>query len=84
MNGIRVAAEFAQAAIDLVTDPRIRNVRECAHRECVLLFLPAHQGRLWCSPARCGNRARVARYYRRHKISADASTNPRTPDDAEE
>ena len=28
--------------------------------------LPAHPRRRWCSPARCGNRARVARYYQRH------------------
>ncbi|MFD0515426.1 CGNR zinc finger domain-containing protein [Streptomyces aureus] len=35
----------------------------------MLLFLPAHPRRRWCSAARCGNRARVARYYQRHKSS---------------
>ncbi|WP_253798373.1 CGNR zinc finger domain-containing protein [Nocardia amikacinitolerans] len=28
---------------------------------------PAHPKRRWCSPDRCGNRVRVARYYRKHK-----------------
>ncbi|NGO80928.1 hypothetical protein G6045_35505, partial [Streptomyces sp. YC504] len=26
-----------------------------------------NSGPRWCSPARCGNRTRVARYYQRHK-----------------
>jgi predicted RNA-binding Zn ribbon-like protein len=32
-----------------------------------MVFLPAHPRRRWCSPTRCGNRARVARYYQRHR-----------------
>ncbi|MEV3921501.1 CGNR zinc finger domain-containing protein [Actinomadura coerulea] len=32
-----------------------------------MLFLPAHPRRRWCSAARCGNRVRVARHYRRHR-----------------
>jgi predicted RNA-binding Zn ribbon-like protein len=32
-----------------------------------MLFLPAHPRRRWCSPQLCGNRVRVARYYRRHR-----------------
>lgn len=62
-----LVAELAESAIDLVTGPRIRSVRACAHPGCVLLILPTHQGRSWCSPARCGNRARVVRYETRHK-----------------
>ncbi|NGN66182.1 hypothetical protein G5C51_20070, partial [Streptomyces sp. A7024] len=31
----------------------------------------SHPRRRWCSATRCGNRARVARYYERHK--ADGS-----------
>jgi predicted RNA-binding Zn ribbon-like protein len=65
--GERVAARLAEATADLLADPAIGNVRECAGEDCVLLFLPGHPRRQWCSAARCGNRARVARYYQRHK-----------------
>ncbi|QIS12259.1 CGNR zinc finger domain-containing protein [Nocardia arthritidis] len=65
--GARLAAVLADAAADLLTDPRITELRRCAADDCVLLFLPNHPRRQWCSPERCGNRARVARYYQRHK-----------------
>jgi predicted RNA-binding Zn ribbon-like protein len=60
-------AELAEAAVDLLTDPAITKVRSCDGPGCRLLFLPAHPRRRWCSPAQCGNRTRVARYYQRHK-----------------
>lgn len=65
--GTRVAAALAEAAATFLTDPAIGKLRRCAAEDCVLLFVPTHPRRQWCSPARCGNRARVARYYRRHK-----------------
>ena len=65
--GARLAAELAESTADLLTNPAITEVRVCAARDCVLLVLPAHPRRQWCSAARCGNRARVARYYERHK-----------------
>ncbi|MEU3776495.1 CGNR zinc finger domain-containing protein [Streptomyces sp. NPDC032472] len=63
----RLAAELAEAAMDLLADPRVGEVRECEGADCVLLFLPAHPRRRWCVASACGNRARVARYYARHK-----------------
>ncbi|MFD9258937.1 CGNR zinc finger domain-containing protein, partial [Streptomyces sp. NPDC059538] len=63
----RLAAELAEAAAELLTDPRVGQVRECEAHDCVLLFLPAHPRRRWCVASACGNRARVARYYARHK-----------------
>ncbi|MFJ5551275.1 CGNR zinc finger domain-containing protein [Streptomyces sp. NPDC093225] len=63
----RLAAELAEAVADLLTDPRLDRVRQCEGHDCVLLFLPAHPRRRWCVPSVCGNRARVARYYERHK-----------------
>ncbi|GAA3380593.1 MULTISPECIES: CGNR zinc finger domain-containing protein [Streptomyces] len=63
----RLAAELAEAVVELVTDPRVMAVRECEASDCVLLFLPAHPRRRWCVASACGNRARVARYYARHK-----------------
>ncbi|GAA2813171.1 CGNR zinc finger domain-containing protein [Crossiella cryophila] len=62
----RVGAELAQAVAELFAGP-VESVRECESEDCVLLFLPAHPRRRWCSAQRCGNRARVARYYQRHK-----------------
>ncbi|MFH8339802.1 CGNR zinc finger domain-containing protein [Streptomyces sp. AM6-12] len=72
--GVRVAAALAEAAAGLLTDPAIGRLKECEADGCVLVFLPAHPRRRWCSPARCGNRARVARYYQRHS----AAQPPRT------
>ncbi|MFG2341655.1 CGNR zinc finger domain-containing protein [Streptomyces yangpuensis] len=63
----RLAAELADAVVELLTDPRAGQVRECEAHDCVLLFLPAHPRRRWCVAGVCGNRARVARYYARHK-----------------
>ncbi|MFE7626407.1 CGNR zinc finger domain-containing protein [Streptomyces sp. NPDC057509] len=65
--GSQVAAALAAEVAGLLADPDIRKVRECEADDCTMLFLPAHPRRRWCSAARCGNRARVARYYQRHK-----------------
>jgi predicted RNA-binding Zn ribbon-like protein len=65
--GTRLAALLAEAAATLLADPAVARVKECEADDCVLLFLPAHPRRRWCSPARCGNRTRVARHYRRHR-----------------
>ncbi|MEU9375604.1 CGNR zinc finger domain-containing protein [Streptomyces sp. NPDC048255] len=63
----RLAAELAEAVAELLTAPRVTEVRSCEAEDCVLLFLPAHPRRRWCVASACGNRARVARYYARHK-----------------
>jgi predicted RNA-binding Zn ribbon-like protein len=69
-RGTRTAillAQLADATAELLTSPAIRQVRRCEGRGCRMLFLPANPRRRWCSPAVCGNRARVARYYQLHK-----------------
>ncbi|WP_329384622.1 ABATE domain-containing protein [Streptomyces sp. NBC_01351] len=66
----RLAAELAEAVVDLLTGPRWESVRACEGEGCRLLFLPAHPRRRWCVASVCGNRARVARYYARHKGEA--------------
>lgn len=63
----RLAAGFAEAAVELLADPAIRRVRRCDAPTCVMVFLPRNPNRRWCTPSICGNRARVARYYLRHK-----------------
>jgi predicted RNA-binding Zn ribbon-like protein len=66
----RLAAELAQAAVDLLTDPAVAKLRRCGAEDCVMLFVPAHPRRQWCSPERCGNRVRVARHYERRKTGS--------------
>ncbi|MEV4879280.1 CGNR zinc finger domain-containing protein [Streptomyces cyaneofuscatus] len=65
--GVRLAALFAEDAAALLAGPAGSRVRACGAEDCVMLFVPAHPSRRWCSAARCGNRARVARYYQRHR-----------------
>ncbi|MGW1085879.1 CGNR zinc finger domain-containing protein [Streptomyces sp. NPDC002596] len=67
--GAQVAAALAESVVDLLADPAFGSVRECEAADCTMLFLPAHPRRRWCSASRCGNRARVARYYQRHKTT---------------
>ncbi|WP_051218597.1 CGNR zinc finger domain-containing protein [Nocardioides insulae] len=63
----RLAATFAEATVRLLTGPDIGKVRLCDAPACVMLFLARNPNRRWCMPSICGNRARVARYYLRHK-----------------
>ena len=63
----RIACSFAEATIELLAAPLILRVRRCDAPDCVALFLPRNPSRRWCTPRICGNRARVARYYLRHK-----------------
>lgn len=65
--GARLAGWLAESAAGLLADPSVTKIRQCEADDCVLLFLPAHPRRRWCSAARCGNRVRVARHYQRHK-----------------
>ena len=58
--------EVAQAAVELLGGPDREQLRACHAPGCVLFFLKDHPRREWCSGA-CGNRARAARHYRRHR-----------------
>jgi len=54
----------AQAVADLLSGPRFEYVRRCEGPACTLWFVErtkAHSRR-WCSPAQCGNRAKVAAF----------------------
>ncbi|MEU4702991.1 CGNR zinc finger domain-containing protein [Nonomuraea dietziae] len=61
-----IVSAIAEAAVVLFgQDDRLR-LRACQGPGCVLYFLKNHPRREWCSAA-CGNRARGARHYRRHR-----------------
>ncbi|HEX6077241.1 MAG TPA: ABATE domain-containing protein [Micromonosporaceae bacterium] len=57
-------SEIAQLTIRLVGSPHRELVRPCRAPGCVLFYFRTHPRREWCS-APCGNRARVARHYRK-------------------
>jgi predicted RNA-binding Zn ribbon-like protein len=56
-------ARIAGQAVDLFARPS--TLGACQAPGCVQYFVRDHPRRGWCSAA-CGNRARVARHYRRH------------------
>jgi predicted RNA-binding Zn ribbon-like protein len=60
-------ARLAAQAVNLLARPS--TLGACEAPGCVRYFVRDHPRRGWCSAA-CGNRARVARHYRRHHSSA--------------
>jgi predicted RNA-binding Zn ribbon-like protein len=67
-----LVAVLARAAVEFLTGPRRERLRACAAPRCVRYFVKAHGRQEWCKPS-CGNRARVARHYRRHRASSENS-----------
>ncbi|MDG4824489.1 CGNR zinc finger domain-containing protein [Asanoa sp. WMMD1127] len=65
-GGNAALAATARGAIELLADEtRLTRLRRCASPTCSMLFLAETTRRQWCTPNICGNRARVARHYRR-------------------
>jgi predicted RNA-binding Zn ribbon-like protein len=59
-------AFIATQAAEFVSDPsKVSRLRRCANPDCSMIFVAVNPQRSWCAPGVCGNRARVARYYRR-------------------
>jgi predicted RNA-binding Zn ribbon-like protein len=65
--GPRAVALIARAGVELFAGPARVELRACLAPGCVLYFLADHPRREWCSTA-CGNRARAARHYSRHRV----------------
>jgi predicted RNA-binding Zn ribbon-like protein len=65
-----VLQQLAADAVAVLTGPQAGRLRRCANPDCVLQFIASNPRRRWCSSALCGNRARVARHYRRHREAA--------------
>jgi predicted RNA-binding Zn ribbon-like protein len=64
---------IASQAVALFTAAGQPPLRACLAPGCVLFFVQHHPRREWCSSG-CGNRARVARHYRRHHLSPGSAT----------
>ena len=59
-------AFIATQAAEFLSDPsKVRRLRRCANPACSMIFIAVNPRRSWCAPGLCGNRVRVARYYRR-------------------
>lgn len=67
----RVLASIAQQSIGLLTGEDQRRLRACRAPGCVQYFVKDRLRPEWCSSS-CGNRARAARHYRRHRKRARA------------
>lgn len=65
-------ATIARAAMDLLSGPLRADLRACHAPGCVKFFLKDHPRREWCCD-HCGNRARAARHYARHRVSQEPS-----------
>jgi predicted RNA-binding Zn ribbon-like protein len=65
----RVLWPVVRSAADLVTSTDLERLRICEGAGCGWLFLDAtrNRSRRWCNMAVCGNRAKVKRFYERHK-----------------
>ena len=63
----------ARSAIDLICADGAGRLRRCANPACSMLFVAESARRVWCTPNVCGNRARVARHYRRHRIQRETT-----------
>ena len=66
-------AAVARSLIEIVTGPGVDRLRRCANPACGMLFIAEDARRKWCTTNICGNRARVARHYHRHRDTAEAA-----------
>ncbi len=60
---------IARSAVDLLASERVEFVRLCASQTCEWLFLDESKNhrRRWVDMSKCGNRAKVKRFYARQK-----------------
>jgi predicted RNA-binding Zn ribbon-like protein len=65
----RMLWAVAQSLEDLLTSTELIAVRECAAQDCGRLFVDTSRNRTrrWCDMRSCGNRAKVRRFYARHR-----------------
>jgi len=66
---------IARDAAELLASERVEYVRACASKTCEWVFLDESKNhrRRWCDMTKCGNRAKVKRFYVRQKRSAATS-----------
>jgi predicted RNA-binding Zn ribbon-like protein len=62
----------AESACDLLSGADLSLIKKCENEACVLFFYDTtkNHSRRWCSMDACGNRMKVAAYYRRQRGAA--------------
>lgn len=65
----RVLWPLVRSTAELVTSGQLERLRRCEGQGCGWFFLDMtrNRSRRWCNMAVCGNRAKVKRFYERHK-----------------
>lgn len=68
-EAIHLLTPIAEAASDLLCHADFSLIKKCENPDCILYFYDTskNHGRRWCSMGLCGNRMKVAAYYRRHR-----------------
>ena len=63
--------KIARAAADLLASDQLHFVRACSSPDCQWFFLDTSKNhhRRWCDMKRCGNRAKVRRFYAKRKTA---------------
>jgi predicted RNA-binding Zn ribbon-like protein len=61
--------QIARSAADLLASDKLPFVRACSSKDCEWLFLDTSKNHLrrWCDMKRCGNRAKVRKFYARKR-----------------
>jgi predicted RNA-binding Zn ribbon-like protein len=64
---------IVRSAVELLASDQLQYVRACASKTCQWLFLDEsrNHARRWCDMTKCGNRAKVKRFYTRTKEVAN-------------
>jgi predicted RNA-binding Zn ribbon-like protein len=60
---------ITRSAVDLLTSPDLKKVKECASESCGWLFVDTtkNSSRQWCETQGCGNKARVRKHRQRRR-----------------
>ena len=74
-EAIHLLTPLAEAATDLLCHADFSLIKKCENPECILYFYDTskNHARRWCSMSLCGNRMKVAAYYRRRRSGAKDS-----------
>lgn len=61
--------KIAHSTVELLTSDLLERIRECEGRGCgwIILDTTRNRSKRWCNMKSCGNRAKVRRFYERHK-----------------
>ncbi len=65
--------QIARSAVDLLASDQLPFVRACSSKECEWFFLDTSKNhhRRWCDMKRCGNRAKVRKFYAKNKTTSE-------------